>query len=114
MISRLDKSRSYVQWVIPKGCICKGDGLMGMRCDAPTHAHPPVDMIDAPGLYRVAKAGACGDQVRITKLDAARGIARGHFVQFHMSQATLSWFLRDGRCTRIGRPAWQIVGKVAE
>jgi hypothetical protein len=30
---------------IPPGCICMGDGLMGMRCDAPTHArlkHRPV------------------------------------------------------------------------
>lgn len=23
---------------IPEGCICMGDGLMGMKCDAPTHA----------------------------------------------------------------------------
>lgn len=23
---------------IPAGCICRGDGLLGMRCDAPQHA----------------------------------------------------------------------------
>lgn len=23
---------------IPDGCICMGDGLFGMRCDAPEHA----------------------------------------------------------------------------
>jgi hypothetical protein len=25
-------------YCIPPGCICHGDGLMGMRCDAPEHA----------------------------------------------------------------------------
>lgn len=28
------------RYEIPPGCICLGDGLMGMKCEAPEHARP--------------------------------------------------------------------------
>lgn len=47
---------------IPPGCICMGDGLMGMKCDAASHAKLKIEeplCPDSPdGNHHVAPIGS--------------------------------------------------------
>jgi len=56
---------------IPPGCICQGDGLLGMRCAAPKHA------------TKIDRAEVAAAQFRVTardvmeKLDQVKGLRAG-------------------------------------
>jgi hypothetical protein len=49
---------------IPPGCICKGDGLNGMKCDAPEHAKPKQVPVAIQRLMNEEREGK--DPARIT------------------------------------------------
>ncbi len=61
-------------YYIPEGCICQGDGLMGMKCDAKEHAVRKDRMLRA-ALQGLMDMVSKGQLVRPTREDAEMGWA---------------------------------------
>lgn len=84
-VERLTKQDSSLYY-IPKGCICMGDGLLGMKCESQEHARLKVSII---ALIEKAKTEFITENVALRK--ALPGI-----------QASLRIAARNAKHNRLG------------
>ena len=87
-------------YVIPEGCICVGDGLMGMTCTAIEHAYPKGanPMTQSSDYQRGYADGLAAGRERSEAKDRLTEIYRRNHILCRRKSGMQTWDARCGIC----------------